>query len=128
MGFLSRHFLLSCFFLAVSFFWAGALLAIYSLQEVDRYLSIDSFAMLATSLVCVVFAYVVWWRLNGARPQRCVDTGDLALYKLARGAFILVSIPTFFLALERFFSQAGVEYLEMDSVSPISQAVTYLAL
>jgi hypothetical protein len=125
---LSRHFLLCCFFSAVSFFWGGALLAIYSLQEVDRYLSTDSFLMLAASLFCVVLAYSSWWQLKGASPQLCAGPRDMALYKLARGAFVFVSIPAVFLASGRFISQAGVDYLDMDSVSPVSQVVAYLAL
>jgi len=125
---LSRHFLLCCFFSAVSFFWGGALLAIYSLQEVDRYLSADSFLMLAASLVCVVLAYSFWWRLKGSSPQLCADPRDMALYKLARGSFVVVSIPAVFLASERFVSQAGVDYLDMDSASLVSQVVAYLAL
>lgn len=124
-----RHFLLCCYLLAVSFFWGGALVAIYSLQEVERYLSAESFSLLSTSILSVIVAYFVGRRLHkDNRLPGAVNRSHQAVYKLAKIAFYALSAPALILAVQRFVSQSGVDYLDMESASPVGQAFLYGAL
>lgn len=129
MRFVEQHFLLFSFISAVAFFWLGAIVAIYSLQEVERYLSGTSFLMLSVSLGCVCLSYA-WVSSRALRSARGGASGGNAeeIFRLCLALFLVSSVPAFILSLERFISQAGVDYLEMDSAGLPLQMSAYAAL
>lgn len=129
MRFVEQHFLLLSFISAVAFFWLGAIVAIYTLQEVERYLSETSFLMLSVSLGCVCLSYA-WVSSKDWRSKRVLATATSTeeMFRLCLAFFLISSVPASILAIERFITQSGLDYLEMDSAGLPLQVSSYVAL
>lgn len=128
MKIFERHFLLVCFLIAVSFFWGCALFAIYSLQEIDRYLSFESLIMLGSSIGVVGLVYFIFYVGLPSLQGQHANSNNSIIYRLSRLLLLAVSVPAFYFALSRFFSQSGSDYLDMDAANPFEQLFSYAAL